>query len=99
MDESDLRAAEARVEAVADLEMQVAEGADGGIRIVGRLGDEEVEIQVRRDLEPAAEGDVRFVAGALADMRRLLRVIRSGEQLTLGEIASIESRVEAASPC
>jgi hypothetical protein len=98
MNESDLRAAEVRVEAVADLEMEVAEGADGRVRIVGRLGDEEVEIRVRRDLESAGEGDIRFVAGALADLRRLLRVVRSGEQLTPGEFASIESRVEAASP-
>jgi hypothetical protein len=97
MDESDLRAAEARVTAVADLEMRL-EGAEGGSRIAGRLGDEEVEIQVRRDLEPAPEGDVRFVADALADMRRLLRAVRSGEQLTSGEITSIEARVAAASP-
>lgn len=98
MNELDLRAVEARLEAVADLEMRVAESTEGKIRIVGRLGDEEVEIEVRRDLMPAEEGDLRFVGGALADMRHLLRAIRSGEQPTSSEIAAIESRVASASP-
>ena len=98
MDESDLRAVEAGVDAVKDFDLRLAEDAGGVLRIVGRLGDEAIQLQVRRDLEPAAENDVRFVAGALADMRRLLHAVRSGEQLSPDEITAIESRAEAASP-
>ena len=99
MDESEFRAAEARVQAVSDLWMRVAEDSEGRIRIVGHLGSKEVEIQVRENLRQANEGDVRFaVASALTDLRRLVHAARSGEQLTKGELASIASRVKAASP-
>jgi hypothetical protein len=98
MDEDYIGAVAARVAAVADLETWLAEPVEGRPRIMGRLGSETVALDVRRDLEPAAENDVQFVASALTDLRRLLSAIRSGEQLAPDELSSISSRVEAASP-
>jgi hypothetical protein len=98
MDESSIRAAEARVDAVRDLDMRWEEDAGGRPRVVGRLGDRPVVIEVRRDHNPAAAAEVEFVAGALADLRRLLGAVRSGERLSPEEIFSMESRVQATSP-
>ncbi len=97
MDDTEFRAIEARVKAVSDVELQPARDAAGQLRIRGRLGTEPVEIRVLRDLDPADEGDVRFVGTALSDLRRLIAAVRSGEHLDRDEVTAIESRVEGAS--
>jgi hypothetical protein len=92
----DLGAAHAMLGALADLETDVVESAEG-ISVLGYVGGRNVRILVKRDLDDAAEGDLRFVGGALADMRRLVEAVRMGERLSGEEIGLIDSRVRGAS--
>jgi hypothetical protein len=93
----DLRGTQARLDALKDLVIEVVDSA-AGPRLLGHFGNQPVAVTVRRDLEYAAEGDVRFVGSALSDLRRLVERIRTGERLSREEAESIESRLGGASP-
>lgn len=88
----------ARWEAVRDLAIEIASGSDGHAKVLARLGASQGELRVRRDGDPASDGDVLFVGHAFSDVPRLLEALESGSQLSAEDAAGIGLRVASASP-
>jgi hypothetical protein len=87
----------AHLEWVANVDFQPAE--DGQRAAIRVLADGvESMMEVRRDAEPAAPGDVEFVAHCISDLRQLLSAATSAESVTPAFLSEVGARIEAASP-
>ncbi len=88
----------ARWEAVRDIAVEIAAGPDGYARLLVGHGASQVELRVRREGDPAGDGDVLFVGHAFSDVPRLLGALASGIPLSAEDAAGIGLRVASASP-
>lgn len=88
----------ARWEAVRDIAIEIASGADDHARIFARHRADQVELRVTRDSDPADDGDVLFVGHAFTDIPRLLAALQSGRPLPAEDTAEIGMRIASASP-
>jgi hypothetical protein len=98
MSEDDLHTIEARAE-TASGERWLAGGDDDGATVVHvehRDGSTSV-MRLTRDLGPASEADVAFVAHSRDDIGRLVRAIRGQARLTAEDIRQIAARSDQAS--
>jgi len=88
----------ARWEAVRDIAVEIAGGPDGHAKLLAGHGASQVELRVRREGDPAGDGDVLFVGHAFSDIPRLLGALGSGSPLPAEDAAGIGMRIASASP-
>lgn len=88
----------ARWEAVRDVAVEIAGGPDGHAKLLAGRAANRVELRVRRERDPAGDGDVLFVGHAFSDIPRLLGALRSGRPLSAEDADGIGTRIASASP-
>lgn len=87
----------AHLEWVADVDFLPASDNHSAVVRVTASGVESV-MEVTRDSEPAAPGDVDFVAHCISDVRELLLAVTSGGPVEPQLLVEVSARIEAASP-
>lgn len=88
----------ARWEAVRDTGVEIAAGPGGHARLLAGHGAGKMELRVRREGDPADDGDVLFVGHAFSDIPRLLGALASGSPLPAEDAGGIGMRIASASP-
>jgi hypothetical protein len=98
LSESYLDEIRARCEAVRDIAIEIAGGPDGHAKLLAGHAVGEMELRVRREGDPAGDGDVLFVGHAFSDIPRLLGALGSGSPLPAEDADGIGLRIALASP-
>lgn len=88
----------ARWEAVRDIGVEIAGGPDGHANLLAGHAPSQVELRVRREGDPASDGDVLFVGHAFSDIPRLLGALGSGSSLPAEYADGIGMRIPSAGP-
>jgi hypothetical protein len=88
----------ARWDAVRDMAVEIAGGRDGHAKLLAGHAARQVELCVRREGDPAGDGDVLFVGHAFSDIPRLLGALASGSPLPAEDAGGIGMRIASASP-
>lgn len=88
----------ARWEAVRDTGVEIAAGPGGHARLLAGHSAGKMELRVRREGDPADDGDVLFVGHAFSDIPRLLGALASGSPLPAEDAGGIGMRIASASP-
>jgi hypothetical protein len=88
----------ARWEAVRNTAVEIAGGADGHAKLMAGHATSQLELRVRREGNPAGDGDVLFVGHAFSDIPRLLGALESGSPLPAEGADGIGMRIASASP-